>query len=226
MSVANQTRGLSWKALRACLVLGLSLLGAASSSATIKKCNFTLIGPEPQPEQEAAVPSGSQATPTTKENTTFQLQRISDGILCPMEDRNCSDKDIWWKSFTLLASDGHTLYLMSIPFPSVERSKKQFESSIKEAEKVLRRNLESNSKGEAVGERALGLFSEIKDRKPPWSAPHYRLFWTWDAHYWVITGEHLQDVLALEQRLNEEGTNAVWRWTPKKSDWQFSQHPQ
>jgi hypothetical protein len=205
-------------------LLGLSVLGVASSSATIKQPIFTFVRPELQSKQEAPVPS-AQATPSAKENTTFQLQRISDGTLCPIKDLNCSDKDIWWKSFTLLSSDGRTLYLTSIPFPSVERSRKQFELSIKEAEKVLRRNLESNSKGGAVGERALGLFSEIKDTKPPSSVPQYKLFWMWDAHYWEITGEHLEDVLALEQRLNEEGINAVWRWTQKKDDWQFSQHP-
>jgi len=154
------------------------------------------------------------------------LQLISDGVLCPKEDPNCSDKDIWWKNFTLLASDGHTLYLKSIPFPSTEQSRKQFESSIKRAEKILRRGLETNSKGEPVGEKALGRFPGIMDTKPPWGNPHYQLFWMWAANYWEITGEYLEDVLALEKRLKEEGTNAVWRWTPKKVDWQLSQHPQ
>jgi hypothetical protein len=213
MEIANQNRRSPRKATTVFLILGLSVLGVASSSGTIKPPIFAFVRPELQPKHEVPVPS-AQATPSTKENTRFQLQRISDGTLCPIKDLDCIDKDIWWKSFTLLASDGHTLYLTSIPFPSVERSRKQFELSIKEAEKVLRRSLESNSKGEAVGERALGLFSEIKDTKPPSSVPRYKLIWTWGAHYWEITGEHLEDVLALEQRLNEEGTNAVWRWTP------------
>jgi hypothetical protein len=92
-----------------------------------------------------------------------------------MKDMNCSDKDIWWKNFILLASDGHTLYLTSIPFPSVEQSKKHFELSIKKAEKILRRDSESNSKGEPAGERAFGFFPEITNRKAPSGVPHYQL---------------------------------------------------
>ena len=140
------------------------------------------------------------------------MRLISDGILCPMKDLNCSDKDIWWKNFILLASDGHTLYLTSIPFPSVEQSKKHFELSIKKAEKILRHDSESNNKGEPVEERALGLFPEITGRKAPSGVQHYQLFWMWGPNYWEITGEHLEDVLALEKRLNEEGTGAVWHW--------------
>ena len=140
------------------------------------------------------------------------MRLISDGILCPMKDLNCSDKDIWWKNFILLASDGHTLYLTIIPFPSVEQSKKHFELSIKKAEKILRHDSESNNKGEPVEERALGLFPEITGRKAPSGVQHYQLFWMWGPNYWEITGEHLEDVLALEERLKEQGINAVWGW--------------
>jgi hypothetical protein len=136
MKIANQTRRPPRKATPVFLILGLSVLGVASSSGTIKPPIFAFVRPELQPKQEVPAPS-AQATPSTKENTTFQLQRISDGTLCPIKDLDCIDKDIWWKSFTLLASDGHTLYLTSIPFPSVERSRKQFELSIKEAEKYF-----------------------------------------------------------------------------------------
>jgi hypothetical protein len=68
-------------------------------------------------------------------------------------------------------------YLTSIPFPSGERSKQKFESCVKEADKILRRRFQLNSKGESVGERALGLFQETKDMKPPSGVPHYKLFW-------------------------------------------------
>jgi hypothetical protein len=210
MNGARQTR--QGKTLRARFLLGLSVFGVSSSSVTTKQQIFALVGSAPQAKQEATVPARAQATAGTKENTTFQLRLISDGTLCPIKDLNCSDKDIWWKGFTLLASNGHTLYLTSIPFPSVERSRMKFESSINEAEKILRRTSESNRKDEPVGERALGLFQGTKDTKPPWGVPHYKLFWTWDAHYWEIIGEHLEDVLALEERLKEQGVNAVWRW--------------
>jgi hypothetical protein len=137
------------------------------------------------------------------------LRGIGDGYLCPSTDLDCSDRDIWFKRFTLLASDGNTLYLASIPFPSIERSKEKFESTVKEAEKLLRRSSVLNGKGEPVGERALGLFEETKDVKPSVSVSHYKLFWMLNAHYWEITGEHSEDVLALEERLKEQGINAV-----------------
>src|SRR4029077_11826109 len=117
---------------------------------------------------------------------------------------------IWWKDFALTASDGHTLHLVSIPFPNVERSKKHFQASIKGADKILRRDSESDSKGEPIGERALGLFPAVKDVKSRWGVPHYKLFWTWDKNYLELQGEHLEDVQALESRLKEEGINAVW----------------
>jgi hypothetical protein len=163
-------------------------------------------------KQEASAPSGPQAIPASKVPATFALEGIGDGILCPSTNLDCEEHDILWKRFTLVASDGHTLYLKSIPFPSIERSKRQFALTIKSAEKIVRRNVESNSKGEQVGERAVGLFPKIKDSKPPWGVPYYELFWTWGPNYLEITGEHLDDLLALEQKLKEEGVNAVWRW--------------
>jgi len=190
--------------LRVRFITGLFALQAIVSAAVPAR--------QPLAKQVSNAPSGPQANPTSKVPATFLLKRISDGILCPITNLDCEEHDIWWKSFTLVASDGHTLYLKSIPFPSIEWSTKQFDSTIESAEKIVRCNVESNSKGEQVGERALGLFPEIEDSKPPWSVPHYELIWMWGPNYWEITGEHLDDVLALEQKLKEEGVNAVWCW--------------
>ena len=157
----------------------------------------------------------AQQTPAEQETTTpttFVLKIISDGNLCPRNNLNCEEKEIWWKNFALLASDGHTLNLMSIPFPSAARSKKEFDSTVKNADKIIRRNLESDKNGEQVGERALGFFPEIQGSKSPSGPPHYNLFWTRGPNYWEITGEHLADVLALEERLKDEGVKAVWGW--------------
>ena len=210
MNVARESR--HRKTRRARFLIGLSILGVPSSSVISKHQILAFIGATPQAKQEASAAARSQTTASTREKTTFKLRLIGDGILCPFKDLNCSDRDIWFKKFTLLASDGNTLYLTSIPFPSIERSKEKFESSVKEADKILRRSSELNSKGEPVGERALGLFQETKDVKPPSGVSHYKLFWMWNAHYWEITGEHLEDVLALEERLKEQGINAVWGW--------------
>lgn len=75
----------------------------------------------------------------------------------------------------------------------------------------LRREPESNSEGDLVGERALGWFAGTSNAQSP-RVGYYSIFWTWDRYYWALTGEHLEDVLALERRLKAEGTNAVWRW--------------
>jgi hypothetical protein len=210
MNVAREIR--QRKARPARFLIGLFVLGVASSSVIGKQQIFAFMEAKPQVKQEAPAPALSQTAPSTKENVTFKLRGIGDGKLCPITDLDCSDSDIWFKRFTLLASDGNKLYLTSIPFPSIERSKEKFESAVKEADKILRRNPELNSKGEPVGERALGLFEETKDVKPRSSVSHYELFWTWNAHYWEITGEHLEDVLALEERLKERDINAVWGW--------------
>ena len=208
MNIAREI--LQTKARPARFIIGLFVLGVASSSAIGKPQVFAFMGAEPQAKQEAPAPAPSQTTPSTKENITFKLRGIGDGNLCPITDLVYSDRDTWFKRFTLLASDGNTLYLTSIPFPSIERSKEKFESTVKEADKILRRTSELNSKGEPVGERALGLIETTKDVKPPSSVSHYKLFWMSNAHYWEITGEHSEDVLALAERLKEQGINAVW----------------
>jgi len=165
------------KTRRARFLIGLSILGVPSSSAIAKHQILAFVGATLQAKQEASAAARSQTAASTRENLTFKLRLISDGILCPFKDLDCSDRDIWFKKFTLLASDGKTLHLTSIPFPSIERSKEKFESSVKEADKILRRSSELNSKGEPVGERALGLFQETKDVKPPSGISHYKLFW-------------------------------------------------
>jgi hypothetical protein len=200
------------KARAARFLIVLFVLGVASSSVIGKQQIFVFMGAKPQVKQEAPDRAPSKTTPSAKENIGFKLRIIGDGNLCPMKDLDCSDKQIWFKRFTLLASDGNTLSLTSIPFPSIERSKERFGSSVKEADKILRRSSELNSKGESVGERALGLFQERKDMKPLSGVSHYKLFWMWSAHYWEISGEHLEDVLALEEKLKEQGINAVWSW--------------
>lgn len=207
MNVVQETRPRI--AQRAHFMISLLVLAAFSSAATYAQ--------ETPTKQATSSTSEPQTGQKPTERTTFTLKLISDGILCPMNNLSCEEKDIRWKNFTLLASDGHTLHLTSIPFPSVERSKKRFDRSIKEADQILRRSLESNGKGDQIGERALGLFTEVKDSKPPTDARHYMLFWMWGANFWEINGEHLEDVLALEERLKEEGVGAVWRWHPKIS---------
>ena len=189
--------------LRTGIVTGLFYLLTFTSAAANVQQN-----PAKQKRSSSSEPQTQE--PTAR--TTFVLKAISDGMMCPMDKLDCEDKDIFWKNFNLLASDGHSLDLTSIPFPSVERSKKAFDISIKWAEKILRRSPESNSKGDIVGERALGLFPEIKDMKSPLGVPHYKLFWMWGANFWEVTGEHLEDVVALEERLKEQGVNAVWGW--------------
>lgn len=207
MNVAQETRPRI--AQRAHFVISLFVLAAFSSAATYAQGTPA--------EQTTSPTSEPQTVQKSTERTTFTLKLISDGILCPMNNLSCEEKDIRWKNFTLLASDGHTLHLTSIPFPSVDRSKKRFDRSIKEADQILRHSLESNSKGDRIGERALGVFPEVKDSKAPTGARHYMLFWVWGANFWEINGEHLDDVLALEERLKEEGVGAVWGWHPKIS---------
>jgi hypothetical protein len=190
--------------VKAHFIIALLALVAISSAATTAQ--------QTPASRETTAPPGPQAIPDSKVQMTFALKRVSDGFLCPRESLKCADQDIWWKDFTLLASNGHTLHLTSIPFPNVERAGKHFQASINGAEKILRREPEPSSKGEPIGERALGLFPAMKDRDPLLSAPQYRLFWTWSKNYLELEGEHLEDVLALESRLKEEGVNAVWGW--------------
>jgi hypothetical protein len=151
-----------------------------------------------------------QATPDKE--TTFQLTLISDGTLG-------DDERVWFKRFTLAASDGNTVDLTSIPFPSTERAANRFELSIKEAKTVRWRKPESYSNG-GSGESAL-VVSEMRDeRRSPSTVAIYKLFWVWDRYYWDISGEHLEDVTALKQKVDEYGPNVVWKWLPKRSGWQ------
>lgn len=141
----------------------------------------------------------------------FRLQTISDGMLCPVQHLNCNDRGIWWKNFRLQASDEHRLDLVSIPSPTTKRAKKEFHKHLKGARKILRREPESNGEGDLVGERALGWFAGTSNAQSP-RVGYYSIFWRWDRYYWALTGEHLEDVLALERRLKAEGTQAVWTW--------------
>jgi hypothetical protein len=160
----------------------------------------------------APVSSHPQSTPRSKEKARFRLQIISDGILCPIKNRNCANRDIKYKDFSLLATDRHTLHVTSIPFPTVERSREYFQASIKGAEKILRRDPEPDSDENLAGERVLGSFHAERDTQPPSGVPHYRLFWRWGKNFWELSGEHLEDVLDLESELKEEGMNAIWTW--------------
>jgi hypothetical protein len=82
-----------------------------------------------------------------------------------------------------------------------------------------------NQKGEVIGQRVLGLFPGIKSNPGTESLRYYRLFWTWSASYGEVIGDNLEGVLSLEDRLNKDGTNAVWKWVPEKADWKFFEHP-
>ncbi|HEY2461791.1 MAG TPA: hypothetical protein VGI16_13345 [Candidatus Acidoferrum sp.] len=184
-------------------------------------CLFALLavssaGARAQQAPGTSASSGQQTTPASKTPTTFALKIISDGILCPRDNSNCEEQSIWWKRFTILVSDGHTLYLRRIPFPSPARSKQQFDAAIKNAENILRHNIESNSNGDPVGERALGVFPKTKDSKGFSGPPDYKLFCFWGSDYWEIDGEHLEDVIALEQKLKQEGMGTVWHLRPAK----------
>jgi hypothetical protein len=150
--------------------------------------------------------SGDARTTAT---ITFKLRLISDGTLCPPTNLECSQKDIWFKTFTLVGSDESTVYLTSIPFPLIAQAEERFKDSVKSADKVLRRSPELSSTGTPTGERAL-TYTKGATRTP--QRPTYHIVWNWDAHYWDISGEHLEDVLALEAALKQQGVNAVWRW--------------
>jgi hypothetical protein len=119
---------------------------------------------------DTTAPPGPQAIPDSRVQMTFALKRVSDGFLCPRDNLNCADQNIWWKDFTLLASNGRTLHLTSIPFPNVERAEKHFQASISGAEKILRREPESGSKGEPIGE-STGLIPGNEGQESPVERP-------------------------------------------------------
>jgi hypothetical protein len=122
------------------------------------------------------------------------------------------DKETWWEGFNVLASNGHKLSVINTPFHSVEQSDKQFHLWVKTAAKILRRGPELDENGKAVGERVLCLFSPVKASSPPDSAPQYSVIWTSGANVWRLSGENLEDVLSLENRLHIDGTGALWKW--------------
>lgn len=134
----------------------------------------------------------------------FRVLRISNGVL--------DDKETWWEGFSVLAPNGHTLSVSNTPFSSVEQSDKQFQLWVKTAAKILRRGPELNENGKVVGERVLCLFSPVKTASPLDSAPQYSVVWTSGANLWRLSGQHLDDVLSLENRLRVEGTGALWKW--------------
>jgi hypothetical protein len=109
------------------LFLGLFVVEVSSSWA--KRPSLFGRGIEPQSKQEASGASKPQSHPESKEKSRFQLRLINDGILCPIDDLDCEDRDIRSKNFVLLASGEHTRNVTSIPFPTVERAKKFFENS-------------------------------------------------------------------------------------------------
>jgi hypothetical protein len=161
------------------------------------------------PQQlDPATPQAKQASPDNKQVGSFTLVRISDGRL--------SDNQTWWKSFSLIASNGHQIFLISIPFPSAKLSTQHLRRGIKSATKIIRRNPELNETDKVVGERVLALFPATNPPQASHQPEFYRLSWTYGAYFWEIESESLEDVLALEDRLHKEGTQAVWGWVPKK----------
>jgi hypothetical protein len=159
-------------------------------------------------QSDPTTPQAAQPSPDNKEVGSFTLVRISDGTL--------SDNRTWWKTFSLLASNGHHIFLTSIPFTSAKLSTEHLRLGVKSATKIIRRNPELNATDEVVGERVLALFPAAYESQASHQPEFYHLFWTYGAYYWEIRSERLEDVLALEDRLNKEGTQAVWGWVPKK----------
>ena len=152
-------------------------------------------GSKLQSNPEQLPPSHVQSTKAEVERITFKLVRTSDGQ---------SDDGTFWTMIDLAASDGHTVFKQTFPYSSVGRASKQFQLFLKAAVKTLRRTSETNEKGEVVGERVLALFPRTSTM-----GPHYTLFWTSGAQFSQITGEHLEDVLALENRLREKPLSEV-----------------
>jgi hypothetical protein len=118
------------------------------------------------------------------------------------------DKVTWSEDFNVVAPNGNMLFVSNTPFSSTEVSDKQFQLLVKSAAKILRRGPELNENGKVVGERVLCLFSPVKAGGPS----QYNVIWTSGAVLWRLSGEHLEDVQSLENRLNAEGTRALWKW--------------
>ncbi len=138
------------------------------------------------------VPQPASKSPETLK---FKLVKISNGK---------SDDGTWWSKSDLIASDGHAIRKDNFPFSSTKRAQRQFDQYLALAQKIIRRNPEVNEQGKTVGERALCLFEGNATRKS-----QYILFWTSGAFFGEIAGEHLADVLALEERLRTNSLTEI-----------------
>lgn len=189
----------------------ISIIALPPSSALGNHRAATRYGTSVPIAQDASRDVHSQTNSDGTATIAFKLKIISDGTLCPFTNLECEQKDIWFKKFVLVASDESTLYLTSIPFPLIAQAEERFKASVNSADKVLRRSAELSSTGMLTGERAL-TYTEGKDGAQPPQRSTYHVVWNRDAHFWDISGEHLEDVLALEDKLKQQGVNAVWRW--------------
>jgi hypothetical protein len=180
-----------------CIVFSLFIAGTSGSFAFGN--GVSRHQPSIQSKEETPRDSASQPSPDI-----FRVVRISNGVL--------DDKETWWEAFSVVAPNGHKLSVSNTPFPTVERSEKQFHLWVKTAAKILRRDPELTENGKAIGERVLCLFTLAKDAPSPDGVTQYSVIWTSGANLWRLSGEHLDDVLSLENRLKVEGTGALWKW--------------
>ena len=179
------------------------LVPEASAFSALGKGTFRFLA-SIHSKEETPLRASRQLSPDSGQQASFRVVRISNGVL--------DDKETWWEAFSVLASNGHMLYVSNTPFPSVGRSDKEFRLWVKTASKIFRRGPELNESGNVIGKRVLGLFSQVKTANPADSPPRYSVVWTSGANLWRLTGEHLEDVLSLEYRLKAEGTGALWKW--------------
>lgn len=196
MRKTPRPRRLAEMAARFCLVFSLLAGGARG---------FHTIGTDAsiQSREETPQRASPQSRSDPGQQLSFRVISISNGV--------ADDKETWWEAFSVLASNGHKLWVSNTPFSSIKRSDKQFQLWVKTAEKVLRRDPELNQDGKSVGERVLCIFS-VKAGSPPDRATEYSVIWTSGANLWRLSGEHLEDVLSLENRLKVEGNGALWKW--------------
>src|SRR5580704_8461918 len=78
MNIAQEIR--QTKARPARFLIGLFVLGLASSSVIGKQQIVVFMEAKPRAKQEAPAPAPSQTTPSTMENITFKLRLIGDAI--------------------------------------------------------------------------------------------------------------------------------------------------
>jgi hypothetical protein len=140
------------RAARFYLVVWL-LVPEASAFSALGKGTFRFPA-SIQSKEETPLRAPRQPGPDSGQQASFRVIRISNGVL--------DDKETWWEAFSVLASNGHMLYVSNTPFPSVERSDKEFRLWVKTASKIFRRGPELNESGKVIGERVLGLFSQVK----------------------------------------------------------------